>query len=167
MEGGHANELYSTGYYVNDLSFILVIYPPRERPKQRLDHQKYEERSRNWRIREPQYDDSTNESEHEARPKRPDPRTQRTFTAGPARGQVPAEDLEGKIDEHCDGKVLLAETLLDHLERCSGLMRRPANFRKQVHTEGRLDVCSRVRTEMGLRVSEDVRLSFTIFQIVL
>jgi hypothetical protein len=41
--------------------------------------------------------------------------------------------LKWKVDEHGDSKVFLAKTLLDHFEIGNGIMRRPADFSKQVH----------------------------------
>ena len=123
-------------------------YLPGERPKQGLKHQKYEKRRRNWRFRELPYDDSTKKGESEARPKRPEPWTQWAVTARPARGQVPTEHLEGKVDEYRDSKVLLTEALLDHLKRSCGIVRRPANFSEQVHTEGRLNVYKQSGVEL-------------------
>jgi hypothetical protein len=87
--------------------------------------------------------------------------------ARPARGQVPANDLEWKVDEYCNGKVLLAKTFLDHLETGSCIMRRPSNFSEEVHKNDRFDIYYRSEASGVLTVPENLRPSFTMLQIVL
>lgn len=98
-------------------------------------------RADRW-LREVPHNHRPDARENEADPECGYPRAQGLVAYRPPSGEVPANDLARKVDEHSQSEVFAPQSLFYELEVCDGFIGLETNLADEVHDEEGLDVCS-------------------------